>query len=133
MRLLRTVHLVLPIALALAAGACWPQGTGVTAKPLMRTALSGDESKETLVLGIEFAPGATTGRHTHPGDEYAVVLEGTLELRPDGQSARRVSAGQAYHNPRGVAHETVNVGDGPARTVATFVLDKGKPATSPAP
>lgn len=129
MRLLR----ILPIVLALTAGAAWAQAPGVAGKPLMRAALSGDDTKDTLMLSIEFAPGATTGRHTHPGDEYAVVLEGTLELRLEGQPAKRVSAGQAYHNPRGVVHETVNVGQGIARTVATFVLEKGKPTTTPAP
>lgn len=132
MKFLRTVPLAVAVSLALAGGNSWSQMNGISAKPLMRTALSGDEGKETLIVAIEFMPGATTGRHVHPGDEYAVVVEGSLELRADGQSSRRVSAGQAYHNPRGVVHETVNVGDGPARTLATFVLDKGKPATSPA-
>ena len=78
------------------------------------------------------APGATTGRHTHPGDEYTLVLEGTLELRLEGREPRRVNAGDAYHNPKGVIHETRNVGDGPARASATFVIDKGKPISLPA-
>jgi quercetin dioxygenase-like cupin family protein len=110
----------------------WGQATGVTAKPLLRTTLSGDDSKETVIAAIEFAPGATTGVHTHPGDEYATVLEGALELRPQGQPARRVSAGQAYHNAKGLVHETVNVGPGTTRTVSTFVVDNGKPLSIPA-
>ena len=109
------------------------QAPGVVGRPLLRTSFTGDDSKETLIVAVEFAPNATTGRHFHPGDEYATVVEGTLELRLDGQLPRRVSAGQAYHNIRGQAHETVNIGDGPARTIATFVVDKGKPVTSPAP
>lgn len=127
MRIFRT----LPLLLCIVVGTCWGQATGVSAKPLMRTGLSGEPGKETLVLAIEFARGATTGRHTHPGDEYAVVLEGELEVRPDGQPARRVAAGQAYHNPRGLVHETVNVGEIPAKAVSTFVIDKGKPLSSP--
>lgn len=107
------------------------QAQGVTAKPLLRSSLSGDESKESVILAIEFAPGATTGRHVHPGDEFATVLEGTLELRPVGGEPRRVGAGQAYHNPRGLVHETVNLGPGIARTVATFIIDKGQPITVP--
>lgn len=119
--------------LLMSCAGCWAQTVGVSAKSLLRTALSGDETKETLILAIEFAPGATTGRHVHPGDEYAVVLEGLLELRVEGQAFRRVASGQAYHNARGVIHETVNVGEGPARSVATFVVDKGKPVTVAAP
>lgn len=105
---------------------------GISTKQLLRSTVSGDETRETIVLAIEFAPGSTTGRHTHPGDEYATLLQGVLELRADGQEPRRLSTGEAYHNARGVIHETRNVGDAPARTIATFVVDKGKPLTQPA-
>jgi quercetin dioxygenase-like cupin family protein len=107
------------------------QAPGVSGKPLLRSSFSGDESREAVVLSVEFAPGSTTGRHTHPGDEYAAVLQGTLEVRVEGREPRRVSAGEAYHNPRGIVHETRNVGEGPARTIATFVVEKGKPLTQP--
>jgi len=69
------------------------QAPGIVAKPLVRTTLSGDDTKESIMLAVEFAPGAGTGRHTHPGDEYTTVLEGTLELCADGREARRVNAG----------------------------------------
>ena len=108
------------------------QPQGLTPKPLLRTTLSGDDTKEAVIATVEFAPGGTTNRHTHPGDEYAVVLEGTLELRIDGQEPRRVSAGEAYHYPQGVIHETRNVGDGPARVASTLVVEKGKPSYQPA-
>jgi len=107
------------------------QPQGLVAKPLLRTTLSGDDAKEAVIATVEFAPGGTTGRHTHPGDEYAVVLEGTLELRIEGQEPRRVSAGEAYHNAQGVIHETRNVGEGPARVASTFVVEKGKPISQP--
>ena len=107
------------------------QAPGLTAKPLLRTTLSGDETKESVMLSVEFAPGSTTGRHTHPGDEYTVVLQGTLELSAEGRDTRRVQAGDVYHNPRGLVHEARNVGDTPARVAITFVVDKGKPITQP--
>jgi quercetin dioxygenase-like cupin family protein len=109
------------------------QAPGITAKPLLRTSLSGDDGRETFVLAVEVAPGATTGRHKHPGDEYATVLQGTLELRVEGRDVRRVSAGEAYHNARDVIHETRNVGDTPARLAIVFVIEKGKPITEPVP
>ncbi|TWO70406.1 cupin domain-containing protein [Caenimonas sedimenti] len=107
------------------------QASGMTAKPLLRTTLSGDDTKETVMLAVEFAPGGTTGRHTHPGDEYTVVLQGTLELTAEGRAARRVTAGDVYHNPKGLIHQATNVGDTPARVAITFVVDKGKPITQP--
>jgi quercetin dioxygenase-like cupin family protein len=109
------------------AGAADLPGGGFVAVPLLRTEVTGDAARDAVVARGELAPGATTGRHTHPGDEYAYVIEGTLELRSDGRPPRRVTAGEAYHNPRGVVHETRNVGDGVARLASVFVVDKGKP------
>lgn len=109
----------------------YAQAPGLTAKPLLRTTLSGDDTKESVMVSVEFAPGSTTGRHTHPGDEYAIVLQGTIEVSAEGGETRRVSVGDAYHNPRGVVHEGRNVGDTPARVAITFVVDKGKPITQP--
>ena len=109
----------------------YAQAPGVTAKPLLRTTISGDDTKESVMLAVEFAPGSTTGRHTHPGDEYTAVLQGTLELSAEGRETRRVSTGDVYHNPRGLIHEARNVGDTPARVTITFIVDKGKPITLP--
>ena len=107
------------------------QVPGLTIKPLLRTTLSGDDTKESVMVLAEFAPGSGTGRHTHPGDEYTFVLQGTLEISGEGREPRRVTVGDVYHNPRGLIHEARNVGDIPARVAVTFVIDKGKPITQP--
>ncbi len=100
---------------------------------LLRTALSGDATREVVVVSAEFPSGAKTGLHTHPGDEYATVLEGSLDVLVEGQPPKRVQAGEAYHNARGVIHETRNTGETAARIVATFVIDKGQPLSQPVP
>ena len=119
------------VLIALASPTASAQSTGVTAKQLIRTTLSGDDTKESIMLAVEFAPGGTTGRHIHPGDEYTFVLQGTLELTAEGRETRRVSAGDVYHNPRGLIHQARNVGDIPALVNITFILDKGKPISEP--
>jgi len=93
--------------------------------------VSGVPGKETTLLSIDWPPNSTTGRHTHPGDEYAVVLEGALELDVDGQKPRIIKAGQAYHNLQGVVHETKNAAPGRTRSIAVLVLDKGQPLQIP--
>lgn len=103
------------------------QARGFSPRLLLRTNLTGDDKREVIVGMADFAPRATTGRHAHPGDEYGVVLEGTLEIRADGRAPIRVTEGEAFHNVKGVIHETQNVGDGTARVASTFVLDQGKP------
>jgi len=80
----------------------------------------------------EFVPGGAAGRHTHPGEELGYVVEGTLELLIDGQPPRVVKAGEAFFVPAGVVHDGRNVGSGPAKVLATYVVEKGKPVATPA-
>lgn len=108
------------------------QMSGFVAKPLLQSTVEG-ENKETTMLAITIAPGGSSGRHTHPGDCYGTVFEGVAEMRVDGREPRRVSVGEAWHNPRGVIHELRNAGATPVRVVNTLVLDKGKPKMQPAP
>src|SRR5947209_18740560 len=42
--------------------------------------------REVITAVAEFQPGATPGRHTHPGEEGGYVLEGTLLLGQDGKA-----------------------------------------------
>lgn len=121
--------LLLGLVLGATPGLADPQG--FSPRVLLREALPGDEAREVVVGTAEFAPGATTGRHTHPGDEYGVVVEGTLEFRVDGAMPRRAGAGDAFHNPKGVVHETRNVGSTIARVASTFVIERGRPLTTP--
>lgn len=107
------------------------QNSGPSITPLQRTTVSGSDTLEAVTVMVMFEPQGTTGWHTHPGDEYATLIEGTLEIRYKDKPPRRVNAGEAYHNVRGIAHETVNIGKSPARVVSTFIVDKGKPLLQP--
>ena len=42
----------------------------------LQAPLSGDDTKEMLISSGEFALVVTLPRHTHPGDDYTVVLQG---------------------------------------------------------
>jgi quercetin dioxygenase-like cupin family protein len=109
------------------------QMSGFTAKPLLQSTVERDPGKETVLLAITIAPGGSSGRHTHPGDCYGTAVEGSVELQVEGREPRRMSTGEAWHNPRGVVHELRNGGDTPARVVNTLVVDKGVPRMQPVP
>ena len=79
------------------------------------------------------APKGTTGRHTHPGEEVSYVMEGTLTLEVDGAPARTLKAGDAFLIPAGKIHNATNPGAGSAKVLATYVVEKGKPLTTPVP
>jgi quercetin dioxygenase-like cupin family protein len=78
-------------------------------------------------VGVELAPGAAEGRHTHPADVFAFVLEGTIALEIEGKPTATLKAGDAFHIPTGKVHQAINNGSVPAKLAAVFVAEKGKP------
>ncbi|MGH7392749.1 MAG: cupin domain-containing protein [Candidatus Rokuibacteriota bacterium] len=115
----------------LPAASAHAQAPAFAAKQLLQSTVGGDESKEAAVLSIAIAPGGSSGRHTHPGDCYGTIVEGTAEIRIEGREPRRVAPGDAWHTTRGTVHELRNIGDTPVRAVNTLVVDKGKPKMQP--
>jgi len=85
--------------------------------------------REVVTAKAEFPAGGSTGLHTHPGDEISYVAQGTVELVVDGGS-KMYKAGEAFHVDAGKVHEAKASG-GPAVVIANYVIEKGKPATTP--
>ena len=92
-----------------------------------QTPVTGVPDKVFMLLTTDFPPGVSTGRHTHPGDEYGTLMEGAVMTRQDGGEWKTVSTGESYYVPANIIHETKNVGTVPAKAVNAFVLEKGKP------
>ncbi len=111
--------------------ALYAQQPGFTRKMLQDQNLSVSERHAVQVVA-EFIPGDAAGKHTHPGEELGYVLEGTLQLEVAGQPPRTLNAGEVFFIPAGVVHDGKNVGSGPAKVLATYVVEKGKPVASPA-
>jgi len=82
--------------------------------------------REVVQVRVDFAPGTAFGQHTHPGEEIAYVLEGTLEYEIEGKTVT-LHAGQSLYIPAGAVHAARNAGGGPAAELATYLVDKGKP------
>jgi quercetin dioxygenase-like cupin family protein len=117
------------VALCSAGSLAQVSAPGFVAKPLQVSPISGVEDKEVAFISVDMEPGASSPRHTHPGDCYGAIIDGTVEFVLEGQDAKRLGGGQSWHNPRGPAHYFKNVGDTPARLVNTLIVDKGKPRT----
>ena len=109
----------------------YAQQPGFTRKLLQDQNLSVPERHAVQALA-EFVPGGAAGRHTHPGEELGYVVEGTLLLEVDGQPARTLNAGDAFFVEAGKVHDGKNIGSSPARVLATYIVEKGKPVASPA-
>ena len=52
----------------------------VKVKELYKADLVTSEGKEASMFLAELAPGANMGKHYHPGDAFAYILEGTMLL-----------------------------------------------------
>jgi quercetin dioxygenase-like cupin family protein len=88
--------------------------------------------REATTAIAEFQPGATVGRHTHPGEEIGYILEGTIVLEQDGKPAVTLGAGKTFFIPPGTVHNATNNGKTQARVLANYIVEKGKPLATPA-
>jgi quercetin dioxygenase-like cupin family protein len=89
--------------------------------------------QEVIVATVDNPVGAQLFRHKHHGVEIGYVISGEVELAIDGQPARTYKAGESFTVPRDTVHAGHPVGPGPARTISTYVVDKGLPLAEPAP
>jgi quercetin dioxygenase-like cupin family protein len=124
----KVIGMVLAIGIA---GGLYAQQPGFTRKMLQDQNLSVNDRHAVQVVA-EFVPGGVAGKHTHPGEELGYVMEGTLQLEIAGQPPRTLKAGETFFVPAGVVHDGRNVGSGPAKVLATYIVEKGKPVASPA-
>jgi quercetin dioxygenase-like cupin family protein len=99
---------------------------------LISTPLTGDASREVKVLNVILPPGADSGRHTHQGDQYTTVQEGSIKITVDGSGEHVLKAGDVLHIDPMVVHRTQNLSDKPARTTELFIVAKGKPLSEKA-
>ena len=102
------------------------QQTGIKRTELQRHDLS-IPGREVVQVRVDFPPGVGVPKHTHPGEEIAYVLEGTLEYDLEGQPPVALKAGEVLFIPAGTVHTAKNVGSSNAAEVSTYIVEKGKP------
>lgn len=86
---------------------------------------------DTVQILIAIDPNAKITRHTHPGTESGVVLEGEGVLKIEGQPDRPLKADDTFFVTVGVPHAIDNGGK-PTRVLSTYVVERDKPLASPA-
>ena len=99
---------------------------------LLRTDLKGLEGKEGVVLLVELAPGAATGKHYHPGNEVNYILEGSGVLEIEGKPPITLQVGMTSHIPAGEVHNVRSTSaTGPLKLLVFWVAEKGQPLAVP--
>lgn len=87
--------------------------------------------REAVVMRVEFDADGIVGRHTHPGEESTYIIEGNLLIEIDGKAPMTLGPGETFFVPAGVIHGGKNVGKSPAKLLATYIVEKGKPLATP--
>ncbi len=123
------------LAVALAAGT-WGARTLMADSPgFKRVELErhdiGNPGHEAVLARGEINPGAAVPKHTHPGEEVAYVLEGSVTLEVDGKPPATLQAGDVFFIPAGTIHSAKNIGQNPVKILSTYIVEKGKPLATP--
>ncbi len=126
----RASAFVLGGLLTVAAGSLLAQVSGLS-RTIVGKADVSVPGREAIVARAEMPPGGKAGRHTHPGDEITYVMEGEATLLVDGQPPKTIKAGESFVVPAGVIHDAHNNGSVPIKSVGVYVVEKGKPLTTP--
>jgi quercetin dioxygenase-like cupin family protein len=113
-----------------------PAGYTQAAAPVAkRTVLNRQDlsvpGREGVLVQTELEPGAKEPNHTHPGDLFAYVLQGTITLTQDGQPTVQKNVGESFFVPAGKVHAASNQGTANVKLLVTFFVEKGKPLTTP--
>jgi len=87
--------------------------------------------REGVLVRTELAPGAREPKHTHPGDFFGYVMEGSPTLFQEGKPDIRLGPGESFFVPAGTVHGAANEGTTPVKLLVTFFVEKGKPLTTP--
>jgi len=102
--------------------------------PLLKTTTSWDGQPivypqgkaEITAMQVEIAPGAKTGWHTHSVPSFAVMLEGSLEVRLKDGRVKSLQAGDVLAEVVGTLHSGRNVGSVPVKLLVFYTGVEGQ-------
>lgn len=86
------------------------------------------DGQEGSIYLAELAPGANVGRHYHPGDAFAYILEGTMVLEIEGKPSVTLKPGESGSLPPRTVHDDRNGSTTrPLKFLVFHVAKKGEP------
>src|SRR5690242_1498342 len=76
-----------------------PPDRGVAVRQLMMEPLAGIDGQMGVVLLVEYAAGASSKPHRHPGHVFAYVLDGAVISEVDPGQPIKYTKGQMWYEP----------------------------------
>jgi len=134
----RTLVMTLVLVVGIALGVIVSQVLNAQQPPtkspiLLKTDLSGMESKEGVVLLAEIPPGEVGKKHFHPGHQFGYVLEGSMIMEIEGKPPVTYKPGDTYYLLPNQVHYAKNVSTtAPVKILGFSIAEKGQPLAVPA-
>lgn len=93
--------------------------------------LVGIDNTQATVLRIDYAPGAKTPSHHHPGHTIVYVVEGSIQNQIGNGPVRTYNAGDTFYEaPHATHRQSFNASDTePAAAIAFMVHPEGETLT----
>lgn len=109
------------------------QAKPVTRTEMFRQALPNVRGKEVIVVSMEYAPGAESTKHRHPGPVFAYVARGAIVSQLGTEPPVTYGEGEMWYEAPGAIHSiSRNASEiEPAKLVAFFVADQKQVLTEP--
>ena len=106
-----------------------PAASNVQRRILLQQDLS-IPNYQIVLVEVTIPSGGREGRHTHPGAAVVHVQEGQLTLDHEGIASKTYMPGELLYIAAGKIYEGINNGNARVRSLASFVVEKGKPLAS---
>jgi quercetin dioxygenase-like cupin family protein len=100
--------LIAAITLSVSNGRPDAQQQTIKRTDLLKLDLAEMNGSEMNVWVADIAPGAQTGRHSHPTPRFVYVVEGAVVLELDGRSSQMFRAGEAFAEIPNAIHNLKN-------------------------
>lgn len=98
---------------------------------LFKTEVEGLAGKEVNLIMADLAAGAESGKHHHPGDEIAYVVEGSATIELEGKKPATYKRGAVVHLRPKQVHNVKNNGKTPFKALVLGIYTKGEPIATP--
>lgn len=104
-----------------------------TVSLLMKQRLADMAGKEATVLTVDYAPGAASDSHVHPGSVFAYVLQGTVVTELEDGKLTTYTKGQSWYEPPKTPHLVSKNGSRtePAKLLVFLLSEEGEPIKAP--
>lgn len=104
------------------------KGAAEKVTPLINASIMGAKNKEVNILHISAPPGFVTVKHSHPGQLFLYVVDGSVTIEVDGEAPVKLGPGDVMQEPPNKLMVGKNMSTTHGAEIIVFQIgDKGAP------